>query len=80
MKITRRDGENLGGRFIVSVPARQVDRVESALTFLETAEDASASQVVVDLILGAARRKGWRTPTRDLEESQELCSPALAAA
>ncbi len=80
MKITRRDGENMGGRFIVSVPARQVERVESALTFLEDAEAASASQIVVDLILGAARRKGWKTPTRELEESQEIFSPALAAA
>ncbi len=80
MKITRRDGENMGGRFIVSVPARQVERVESALTFLEDVEAESASQIVVDLILAAARRKGWKPPTREIEESPEMFSPVLAAA
>ena len=80
MKITRRDGENMGGRFIVSVPARQVERVEAALTFLEDAEAESASQIVVDLILAAARRRGWRQLTREHEESQEIASPALAYA
>ncbi len=60
MKITRREGEDTGGRFAVSESARQVDRIESAQTYLEEEEALPASQIILDLILSAAREKGWR--------------------
>ncbi len=80
MKITRREGKETGGRFAVSVLAQQVDRVESALTYLEELEGKPYSHVIVDTILATARRKGWKPPTREPEASQESRSPALAAA
>jgi hypothetical protein len=68
MKITRREGEDTGGRFAVSVSARQVDRIESALTFLEDEEALPASQIILELILSAAREKGWRPAATERAE------------
>jgi hypothetical protein len=68
MKITRREGEDTGGRFAVSVSARQVDRIESALTFLEEEEALPASQIILELILSAAREKGWRPAATERAE------------
>ena len=79
MKITRREGKETGGRFAVSVLAQQVDRMESALTYLEELEGKPYSHLIVDTILATARRKGWKPPTREPEESQEIFRPMYAA-
>jgi hypothetical protein len=41
--------------------------VWSALTFLEEKRQQRGSQVVTDLIVRAALRKGWRPPLREGE-------------
>ncbi|HEU4328088.1 MAG TPA: hypothetical protein VFS21_33435 [Roseiflexaceae bacterium] len=60
MKITRRSDAGKGGHLLISVPANRVTDVEAALTFLETLRQQRGSQVVIELILRAARRNGWR--------------------
>lgn len=70
MKITRRSDSAKGGHLLISVPASRVTEVESALTFLETLRQQRGSQVVIELILRAAKRNGWRPEARG-EESAE---------
>ncbi len=62
MKVTRRSDTGKGGHFLISVPVEQVAAVEAALSFLEGKRNQRGSQVVVALILRAAKRSGWTLP------------------
>ncbi len=62
MKITRRSENGKSGHLLISVPASRVAEVEAALTFLEEKRQQRGSQVVIDLIVRAALRNGWRPP------------------
>lgn len=59
MKITRRSDKGKGGHLLISVPANRVVEVEAALNFLEGKRQKRGSQVVIDLIIAAAKRNGW---------------------
>ena len=61
MKITRRSDKGKGGHLLISVPASRVAEVEAALTFLEGKRQQPGSRVVIDLIVRAAIRNGWRS-------------------
>ena len=63
MKVTRRSDKGKGGHLLISVPANRVSEVESALNFLEAQRQQRGSQVVIDLIVRAAKRNGWTLPT-----------------
>ncbi len=65
MKVTRRSDKGKGGHLLISVPAEQVAVVEAALSFLEGTRNQRGSQVVVALILRAAKRSGWTLPAPD---------------
>lgn len=52
------------GVFMVSVPGKRMDWMESALNFLEDDERASASSIICDLVIERARRRGWRPPAQ----------------
>jgi len=67
MKITRRSDSGKSGHLLVSVPAGRVAEVEAALTFLEAKRQQRGSQVVIDLIVRAALRNGWRPLPREDE-------------
>jgi hypothetical protein len=60
MKVTRRSDHGKAGHLLISVPSKQVEEVELALTFLEHMRGKRGSQVVIELIIAAARRNGWR--------------------
>jgi hypothetical protein len=60
MKITRRSENGKSGHLLISVPASRVAEVEAALNFLEAQRQQRGSQVVIDLIVRAALRNGWR--------------------
>lgn len=62
MKVTRRSDKGKGGHLLISVPANRVAEVESALNFLEAQRQQRGSQVVIDLIVRAAKRNGWTFP------------------
>ncbi len=62
MKVTRRSDTGKGGHLLISVPAEQVAAVEAALSFLECKRNQRGSQVVIALILRAAKRSGWTLP------------------
>jgi hypothetical protein len=62
MKVTRRSDKGRGGHLLISVPAEQVVAVEAALSFLEATRHQRGSQVVIALILRAAKRNGWTLP------------------
>lgn len=64
MKITRRSENGKSGHLLISVPASRVAEVEAALNFLEAKRQQRGSQVVIDLIVRAALRNGWRPPLR----------------
>ncbi|HEY0607492.1 MAG TPA: hypothetical protein VGD58_31530 [Herpetosiphonaceae bacterium] len=59
MKVTRRSDTGKGGHLLISVPANRVAEVEAALHFLEAQRQQRGSQVVIDLIVRAAKRNGW---------------------
>jgi hypothetical protein len=59
MKITRRSDKGKGGHLLISVPATRVAEVEAALRFLEEQRQQRGSQVVIELIIRAAKRSGW---------------------
>ena len=61
MKITRRSDKGKGGHLLISVPAHRVEEVEAALTFLEGKRQQRGSHVVIDLIIRAAKRNGWKS-------------------
>lgn len=63
MKVTRRSDKGKGGHLLISVPANRVAEVESALNFLEAQRQQRGSQVVIALIVRAAKRNGWTFPT-----------------
>jgi hypothetical protein len=67
VKITRRSDNGKSGHLLISVPASRVAEVETALTFLEEKREQRGSQVVIDLIVRAALRNGWRPPPREGE-------------
>jgi|GEM_PF-2536736 len=67
MKITRRSDKGKGGHLLISVPADRVAAVEAALTFLQEKRQQRGSQVVIDLIVRAAVRNGWRPTAREGE-------------
>jgi hypothetical protein len=60
VKVTRRSDSGKSGHLLVSVPAGRVAEVEAALLFLEAKRQQRGSQVVIDLIVRAALRNGWR--------------------
>ncbi len=62
MRITRRSDKGKGGHLLISVPAERVAEVEAALRFLEDKRQQRGSQVVIALILRAAKRSGWTLP------------------
>lgn len=62
MKVTRRSDSGKGGHLLISVPASRVAEVEAALEFLEAKRQQRGSRVVIDLIVRAALRNGWRPP------------------
>ena len=70
MKVTRRSDSGKSGHLLVSVPAGRVAEVEVALTFLEAKRQQRGSQVVIDLIVRAALRNGWR-PIPRADESPD---------
>jgi len=57
---------------LISVPASRVIEVEAVLTFLEQKRQQRGSQVVIDLIVRAALRNGWRPPAPDGESAARL--------
>ena len=71
MKITRRSDKGKGGHLLISVPAQRITEVESALHYLERQRQKRGSQVVIALILRAAKRSGWPgvTPEDDATSS-----------
>lgn len=73
MKITRRSDAGKGGHLLVSVPANRIAEVESALRFLMAHRQQRGSQVVIDLIVRAAKRNGWVFPSPD-----DLATPTQA--
>ena len=70
MKVTRRSDHGRAGHLLVSVPSKQVEEVEAALAYLEQARGRRGSQVVIDLILAAARRNGWRRTAQPDSEAE----------
>lgn len=60
MKITRRSDKGKGGHLLISVPANRVAEVQSALQFLEAQRKQRGSHVIIELIVRAARRSGWK--------------------
>jgi hypothetical protein len=67
MKITRRSDTGKGGHLLISVPANRVPEVESALHFLEAQRNQRGSQIVIALLVQAAKRRGWTfAPATDL--------------
>ena len=70
MKVTRRSDSGKSGHLLVSVPAGRVAEVEAALTFLEEKRQQRGSQVIIDLIVRAALRNGWR-PIPRADESPD---------
>jgi hypothetical protein len=65
MKITRRSDKGKGGHLLISVPASRVTEVEAALIFLEGKREKRGSQVIIDLIVRAAKRSGWKPEPRE---------------
>ncbi len=72
MKVTRRSENGKSGHLLISVPASRVAEIEAALTFLEEKRQKRGSQVVIDLIVRAALRNGWRPPPREGESPSRV--------
>ena len=64
MKVTRRADNKKGGHLLISVPANMVEEVEGALRFLEEKRQKRGSQVVIGLIVRAAKRSGYQLAPR----------------
>jgi hypothetical protein len=69
VKITRRSENRKSGHLLISVLAGRVAEVEAALAFLEEKRQQRGSQVVIDLIVRAALRNGWRPIPSDDEST-----------
>jgi hypothetical protein len=72
MKITRRSVNGKSGHLLISVPASRVAEVDAALAFLEAKRQQRGSHVVIDLIVRAALRNGWRPPAREGESPSRV--------
>jgi hypothetical protein len=72
MKVIRRSDNGKSGHLLISVPAGRVAEVEAALTFLKEKRQQRGSQVVIDLIVRAALRNGWRPPPREGESTTRV--------
>ena len=72
MKVTRRSDNGKSGHLLISVPASRVAEVEAALTFLEEKRQQRGSQVVIDLIVRAALRNGWRPVAHEGESPSRM--------
>jgi hypothetical protein len=72
MKVTRRSDNGKSGHLLISVPASRVAEVDAALAFLEAQRQQRGSQVVIDLIVRAALRNGWRPPLREGESTTRV--------
>ena len=72
MKVTRRSDSGKSGHLLISVPASRVAEVQAALAFLEEKRDQRGSQVVIDLIVRAALRNGWRPPSSEGDAANGL--------
>jgi len=59
MKITRRSDAGKGGHLLVSVPGARIAEIEAALRFLEAQRQQRGSHIIIDLIVRAAKRRGW---------------------
>jgi len=70
MKVTRRSENGKSGHLLISVPASRVAEIEAALTFLEGKRQQRGSHAIIDLIVRAALRNGWR-PTPRADESPD---------
>jgi hypothetical protein len=69
LKITRRSDNGKSGHLLISVPASRVAEVEAALGFLEAKRQQRGSQVIIDLIVRAALRNGWRPAAAEGEST-----------
>lgn len=67
MKITRRSDKGKGGHLLISVPVNRVAEVEAALHFLEAQRQKRGSHVVIELIVRAAKRSGWKPESQAAE-------------
>jgi hypothetical protein len=68
MKITRRSDAGTGGHLLVSVPGGRIAEIDGALRFLEAQCQQRGSQIIIDVIVRAAKRRGWlRDAPVDLE-------------
>ena len=65
MKVTRRSENGKSGHLLISVPASRVAEVDAALAFLKAKRQQRGSHVVIDLIVRAALRNGWRPTSRE---------------
>jgi hypothetical protein len=72
VKITRRSDNGKSGHLLISVPASRVAEVEAALAFLEAKRQQRGSQVIIDLIVRAALRNGWRPAAAEGESAGHL--------
>lgn len=72
MKVTRRSENGKSGHLLISVPAGRVAEVEAALAFLEAKRGQRGSQVVIDLIIRAALRNGWKPASGGQESSAQM--------
>jgi hypothetical protein len=72
VKITRRSDNGKSGHLLISVPASRVAEVEAALAFLEAKRQQRGSQVIIDLIVRAALRNGWRPAAAEGESAGRL--------
>ncbi len=72
MKVTRRSENGKSGHLLISVPASRVAEIEAALIFLEEKRQKRGSQVVIDLIVRAALRNGWRPLPREGESPSRV--------
>lgn len=70
MKITRRSDKGKGGHLLISVPANRVAEVQSALQFLEAQRKQRGSHVIIELIVRAARRSGWKPELQAVEPTE----------
>ncbi|HMO56566.1 MAG TPA: hypothetical protein PKA05_13450 [Roseiflexaceae bacterium] len=61
--MTRRSDSGKSGHLLISVPAARITEVEAALAFLAAKRQKRGSQVIIELIIAAARRNGWNPTT-----------------
>jgi hypothetical protein len=77
MKVPRRSEHGKSAHLLISVPARRVTEVEAALIFLEGKRQQRESHVVIDLIVRAAMRNGWKRTAREDEAPTRFWSTPI---